>query len=183
MSCWRSAAGVIPPSLWPSACRGAAWRLAPGVMLVAGTFPGSTGLDYGRVILPGFQARLLMRSVMKTSMKMLLAAGILCGTGLVATAPVAAQPVGFSFRIGDVAMAYDDGYYDRRHRWHAWRHARERNWYRAKNRDSYRGMRHDRDHDGIPNRFDRDRDNDGVPNRYDRRPNIPYRNYLASCFS
>jgi hypothetical protein len=30
------------------------------------------------------------------------------------------------------------------------------------------GRRHDRDHDGIPDRYDRDRDNDGVPNRYDR---------------
>jgi hypothetical protein len=30
---------------------------------------------------------------------------------------------------------------------------------------------HDRDRDGIPNRYDRDRDNDGVPNRYDRAPN------------
>jgi hypothetical protein len=39
----------------------------------------------------------------------------------------------------------------------------------------HRGYRNDRDHDGIPNRFDRDRDNDGVPNRYDRRPNNPYR--------
>ncbi|MRV76835.1 BcpO-related WXXGXW repeat protein [Duganella sp. FT92W] len=28
--------------------------------------------------------------------------------------------------------------------------------------------RGDRDHDGIPNRYDRDRDNDGIPNRYDR---------------
>ncbi|OUM03450.1 hypothetical protein [Variovorax sp. JS1663] len=33
----------------------------------------------------------------------------------------------------------------------------------------------DRDHDGIPNRYDRDRDGDGVPNYYDRRPNNPYR--------
>ncbi|MGV8891468.1 MAG: hypothetical protein ACOH2K_00670 [Burkholderiaceae bacterium] len=35
--------------------------------------------------------------------------------------------------------------------------------------------RRDRDHDGVPNRFDRDRDGDGVPNRFDRRPNNPYR--------
>ena len=34
---------------------------------------------------------------------------------------------------------------------------------------------HDRDRDGIPNRYDRDRDGDGVPNRYDRRPDNPYR--------
>ncbi|HEY1150291.1 MAG TPA: YXWGXW repeat-containing protein [Pseudoduganella sp.] len=33
----------------------------------------------------------------------------------------------------------------------------------------------DRDNDGIPNRYDRDRDGDGVPNRYDRRPDNPYR--------
>lgn len=33
----------------------------------------------------------------------------------------------------------------------------------------------DRDHDGVPNRYDHDRDGDGVPNRYDRAPNDPYR--------
>jgi hypothetical protein len=33
----------------------------------------------------------------------------------------------------------------------------------------------DRDHDGVPNRYDRDRDNDGVPNRFDQAPNNPYR--------
>ncbi len=112
---------------------------------------------------------------MKTSMKMLLAAGLLCGAGFTAAPPAVAQPVGFSFRIGDVAIAYDDGYYDRRHRWHAWGHARERDWYRAHYRARYHGYRHDRDRDGIPNRYDRDRDNDGVPNYRDRRPNNPYR--------
>ena len=35
--------------------------------------------------------------------------------------------------------------------------------------------RGDRDHDGVPNRFDRDKDNDGVPNRYDNAPNNPNR--------
>ncbi len=33
----------------------------------------------------------------------------------------------------------------------------------------------DRDHDGIPNRYDRDRDDDGVPNDRDRRPDNPHR--------
>lgn len=37
------------------------------------------------------------------------------------------------------------------------------------------GYVHDRDRDGVPNRYDRDRDNDGVPNRYDNRPYSPYR--------
>jgi hypothetical protein len=35
------------------------------------------------------------------------------------------------------------------------------------------GGRHDEDRDGVPNRVDRDRD--GVPNRYDNRPDNPYR--------
>jgi hypothetical protein len=55
---------------------------------------------------------------------------------------------------------YGDGYRDRE-RWERerWEHSR----------------RHDEDHDGIPNRYDRDRDGDGVPNRYDGRPDNPYR--------
>ncbi len=112
---------------------------------------------------------------MKTVMKTLLAAGLLFGAGMMGAAPLSAQPAHFSFRIGDVAMGYSDGYYDRDHRWHRWRHEREREWYRVHYRTSYRGMRHDRDHDGIPNRFDRDRDNDGVPNWRDSRPNNPWR--------
>jgi hypothetical protein len=44
---------------------------------------------------------------------------------------------------------------------------------RHDDRRDHRGDRHgygDRDHDGIPNRYDRDRDGDGVPNRYDAHP-------------
>jgi hypothetical protein len=112
---------------------------------------------------------------MKTSLKILLATSALVGAGMVGTLPAAAQPAGFSFRIGDIGIAYDDGYYDRSHHWHAWRHARERDWYRVNYRHRYHGYRHDRDHDGVPNRYDRDRDNDGVPNYRDSRPNNPYR--------
>lgn len=112
---------------------------------------------------------------MKTSVKTLLAASIFCSAGLFATAPATAQPFGFSFRMGDVSAAYSDGYYDRNRRWHAWNRASERDWYRAHYRNNYRSMRHDRDRDGIADRFDRDRDNDGVPNYRDRNPNNPYR--------
>lgn len=112
---------------------------------------------------------------MKTSLKMLLAAGLLCGAGMAAALPAAAQPSSFSFRIGDVGIAYSDGYYDRSHRWHRWRNAREHDWYRVNYRQHYRGYNRDRDRDGIPNRYDRDRDNDGVPNYRDSRPNNPYR--------
>ena len=115
---------------------------------------------------------------MKTSLKLLLAASALCTAGLVGTVPAAAQPTGFSFRVGDVAFAYQDGYYDRSYRWHSWRHQRERDWYRANyrnHRGMYRGMRRDQDHDGVPDRVDRDRDGDGRSNWRDSNPNNPYR--------
>lgn len=48
-------------------------------------------------------------------------------------------------------------------------------YYRDGYRDSHRGPRGDRDHDGVPNRWDRDRDGDGQRNRDDRRPNNPWR--------
>ena len=112
---------------------------------------------------------------MKHAIKMLLAASVLGGAGLISAAPASAAPVTLSFRVGDVALGYSDGYYDRSRHWHAWRGAREREWYRANYSRSFRNMRHDSDRDGIPNRFDRDRDNDGVPNAFDSRPNNPYR--------
>src|SRR5438067_7705974 len=96
---------------------------------------------------------------MKTSLKLLLAAGALCTAGFIGTVPAAAQShMGFSFRDGDVAFGYQDGYYDRYHHWRYWRNQRERDWYRVNYRHRWHGYRHDRD------RYDRDRDNDGVPN-------------------
>jgi hypothetical protein len=112
---------------------------------------------------------------MRASWKILIAAGVLSAAGMAVSAPASAQPTSFGFRVGDVGIAYNDGYYDRDRRWHHWRNAREHDWYRANYSRSYHGWRHDRDRDGVPNRFDRDRDNDGVPNRYDRHPNNPYR--------
>lgn len=87
----------------------------------------------------------------------------------------------FSFDLGAVAFAYSDGYWDRSHKWHAWRNAREgreyarynpRNVYSASRhtRERNMGWRGDEDRDGIPNRVDRDRDGAGVPNRADRAP-------------
>ena len=112
---------------------------------------------------------------MRSSFKILIAAGVLSAASMAVTAPASAQPTSFGFRVGDVAIGYNDGYYDRSHRWHHWRSAREHDWYRVNYNHGYRGWRHDSDRDGVPNRYDRDRDNDGVPNRYDSRPNNPYR--------
>jgi hypothetical protein len=41
--------------------------------------------------------------------------------------------------------------------------------------NGYGYARNDRDHDGVPNKYDRDRDGDGVPNKYDNAPDNPYR--------
>ena len=112
---------------------------------------------------------------MKKSLKALLVASVLAGATVMGTGAASAQPAGFSFRVGDVAIAYSNGYYDRSNRWHNWRHVRERDWYRVNYRNNYRARAYDRDRDGVPNRYDRDRDNDGVANWADRRPNNPYR--------
>ena len=52
-----------------------------------------------------------------------------------------------------------------------------RTWYYVGGHRYYghRSLRHDRDRDGVPNRWDRDRDGDGVPNRWDRRPGNGHR--------
>ena len=61
----------------------------------------------------------------------------------------------------------------------AW-NQRDGRWQMEQGRWS-RGPNGDRDHDGIPNRYDRDngnrhdRDGDGIPNRDDRRPDNPRR--------
>lgn len=102
------------------------------------------------------------------------------------TGALAADSFSFSFDTGAVAFAYSDGYWDREHRWHSWRNAREHRAYREQYRDSYKAVRHsrernkgwrgDEDRDGVPNRVDRDRDGDGVSNNRDRSPDNPRRN-------
>ncbi len=86
------------------------------------------------------------------------------------TAPAAARDsFSFSFSVGDVDMAYRNGYYDRYGRFHYWSSPREQREWRARYASRYR----DQDWDGVPDRYDRDRDGDGVPNVYDNRPNRP----------
>jgi len=77
-------------------------------------------------------------------------------------------------------------YHGHRHVWVAGTWVRERPGYRYEaprwvehnggwRMEHGRWARGDRDHDGVPNRYDHDRDGDGVPNRYDRAPDNPYR--------
>lgn len=76
-------------------------------------------------------------------------------------APVYVQPQPVYVQPRAVYVQPQPVYVERRQR-HGWHE-----------RAAYR--RHDRDRDGVANRFDRDRDGDGVPNRWDRRPHNPYR--------
>ncbi len=92
---------------------------------------------------------------MNKSLKALLVATVVASASIAGAGVAVAQPSGFSFRVGDVAFGYQNGYYDRSNRWHNWRHARERNWYQNNYRKTYVGRNYDRDRDGVPNWADR----------------------------
>ena len=49
---------------------------------------------------------------------------------------------GLSISIGDVAFAFQDGYWDNSHRWHKWRNSREQQDYRNQHGDRYRNGNH-----------------------------------------
>ncbi len=53
----------------------------------------------------------------------------------------------FAIVLGNVLFAYDDGYYDRDRRWHAWQHDSHRDWYRRNHSRTYYNHRRDRDND------------------------------------
>ena len=132
------------------------------------------------------------------------------------TAQVFAAPVSVDIRLAPPAPRHEwvptarpgyvwaPGYWDYRHNQYRWVSG---HWERERPGYYYHGtswVQHgdkwyiqqggwrrnsDRDHDGIPNRYDHDRDNDGirdrrdrdrdgdgVPNRYDSRPDNPRRN-------
>jgi hypothetical protein len=85
-------------------------------------------------------------------MKRLLAgatvAFALMGAGWAATGPAeAAVHFGITINAGDVAFAYRDGYWDRFHRWHAWRDPDDWRWYQMHYREHYYDWAHDRDRD------------------------------------
>jgi len=132
------------------------------------------------------------------------------------TAPTFAAPVSVDIQFAPPAPRHEwvpadrpgyvwaPGYWDYRHNRYEWvsgHWVRERQGYYyssptwVQQGDRWYLQRHgwqrgyrDRDHDGIPNRYDHDRDNDGirdgrdrdrdgdgVPNRYDSRPDNPRR--------
>jgi hypothetical protein len=51
------------------------------------------------------------------------------------------------FEVGNVAIGYSDGYWDREHHWHGWEKAEHRDAYRAARNAEYHDWQHDRDKD------------------------------------
>ena len=54
---------------------------------------------------------------------------------------------GVSINVGDVAFAYQDGYWDHNRQWHQWRSEQEMREYRNAPGNQYNDYRHDRDQD------------------------------------
>jgi hypothetical protein len=109
-------------------------------------------------------------------MKALILAAAVCsavtlGSMAGATPAAARDSVVFSFNPDGVAFAYSDGYWDRDHRWHHWRNARESRLFRERYAERWNHGYHNR----YPGGGWRDADRDGVPNRYDDHPFNPHR--------
>jgi len=71
----------------------------------------------------------------------------LIGATLSTAETASAGSVGISLNLGNVAFAYQDGYWDQGHHWHHWRNRHEAREYRARKHNEYHDWNHDRDHD------------------------------------
>jgi uncharacterized protein YraI len=76
-----------------------------------------------------------------------MAALAIAAAPLAISRPAAAQQVGVTIAVPDIAFGFSDGYWDREHRWHQWRDHREAMAWREKNAEHYYDRRHDRDKD------------------------------------
>jgi hypothetical protein len=101
---------------------------------------------------------------MKHALKAMLIAGAV-GAGALLTAPTASaqyreSSVAIYIDLGDVSIAYRNGYYDHDRRWHRWRSDRERAYFSRRYRSHYRDYeyRHDRHDRGRHRGHRRNRD-------------------------
>ena len=72
---------------------------------------------------------------------------LLSGAALSLSQAASADSFRFRFDTGNVAFAYQDGYWDHNHRWHRWHNHREMIEYQRRYHDHYYDWRHDRDRD------------------------------------
>jgi len=84
---------------------------------------------------------------MSSTIKTALVAFALIGGTLAIGASAAAEETRVVVAPGGIAFGYNDGYWDREHRWHAWRNHEEAEHWRAENREHYYDWKHDRDRD------------------------------------
>ena len=85
---------------------------------------------------------------MKAIMSMAVAAALLGGASLMGGSPAQAADVHVAAGPAPViAFGYNDGYWDREHRWHNWRNRAEMARWREANREHFFARRHDREHD------------------------------------
>lgn len=83
------------------------------------------------------------------SMKTLLQSAALSGilaAAMFAGIPSASAQVGVSVNLGDVAIGYQDGYWDGHHHWHHWRNNDDWQAYRTAHPENYHDWRHDDPH-------------------------------------
>jgi len=66
----------------------------------------------------------------------------LAALAIVSTAYAA---VGVSLNFGDVAIGYQDGYYDNHHHWHHWRHPDDYRAYHTAHPEHFHDYMHNRD--------------------------------------
>jgi hypothetical protein len=78
----------------------------------------------------------------------------LAGASLAIASPACAQGIGISVAgvgvgvgFGNVAYGYQDGYWDRGHRWNNWQNDEEMRTYRSASNNHYNDWKHDRDSD------------------------------------
>ena len=84
---------------------------------------------------------------MRTTIKIALVTLALAGASLTAGLPAKADNVTITAAPGGFAFGYSDGYWDRGHKWHAWRNQEQASRFREENRDHYYDWKHDRDRD------------------------------------
>jgi hypothetical protein len=89
---------------------------------------------------------------MLTFSKTMVVAFVAASASLASAGMSSAQEA--TFNMGNVTVAYADGYIDRNQQFHDWDHRADAEQYRAKNPDHYRSWRHDdpRHHDVNDNR-------------------------------
>lgn len=82
---------------------------------------------------------------MKKTLVVLAAAASLGGAMFASHGAMAQASV--TFDVGNVAIGYSDGYWDRSHAWHSWNRSEDMAAYRAAKNAEWHDWKHDRDRD------------------------------------